>query len=173
MSSRCPPRESEKLKHDYGAVQLEGESGEESLTIRTTAGRTNTITRQQLCEIIEARQQEILEFARKAIEQHPYGQMVAAGLILTGGGAQLTNLAELGEEILGMPVRLGTPQNVITSEETANNLAFATAIGLLRFSLDKKDQEDCILGEVPSNGGGGFKEKLTRFFVSFFLRDGT
>ena len=155
------PREAEQLKRDYGCVRCEPERSEEAVSFRTTAGRVYTLTRQQLSEIIEARQQETLEFVHGELEQNRYGQMLAAGIILTGGGALLGNIAQLGEEILGMPVRIGAPQNIIASN-SAHNPRFTTAIGLLRFALDEHAQEGHIQSLVPENESLG--QKIAKLF---------
>ena len=155
------PREAEQLKRDYGCVCCEPERAEEAVSFRTTAGRIYTLTRHQLSEIIEARQQETLEFVRRELEQNRYGQMLAAGVIFTGGGALLGNIAKLGEEILEMPVRIGAPQNIIASN-SAHNPRFTTAIGLLRFALDEQAQEGHIQSPVPANES--LVDKISKLF---------
>jgi cell division protein FtsA len=158
------PREAERLKREYGCVCCPAEEADQTLAFRTTAGRTHSLTRQQLSQIIEARQQEIFEFVRRELEGHAYGRMLAAGLILTGGGAQLRNAAQLGEEMLGMPVRVGIPQDVIASD-AVQDPGYATAIGLLRFAMDEQAEAGHL--QTPAPVGTGILDKLSRIF-SFF-----
>ncbi len=155
------PREVEQLKEDYGRVCCPPEDADNTVTFRTTAGRSYTITQQQLSAIIEARQQEILEFVRLELERNHYGQMLAAGLIFTGGGTLLQNIVQLGEEVLGLPVRIGTPQNIISSE-AVQDPRFATAIGLLRFAMDEHAQEAGYI--QPFSSSETLLDKISRIF---------
>ena len=69
---------------------------------------------------------------RQTLVNTPYHDRLAAGIVLTGGGAALDQIAPLAEEVLGHHVRIGVPQDVI-APVTVNDPSYATAIGLLRF----------------------------------------
>jgi cell division protein FtsA len=155
------PREAEQLKQQYGYVGSRPEGADQSIGFNTTAGRPHTISHHQLKEIIEARQQEIFEFVREELAGNRFGQKLAAGLILTGGGSMLENVAQLGEEILGIPVRLGSPREVVGADGFEDP-QYATAIGLIRFAVDEEAQE-AALAPVPQPGRR-IMEKLTRIF---------
>jgi len=155
------PREAEQLKQQYGYVGNPADRADQTLTFNTTAGRPHTISQHQLKEIIEARQQEIFEFVRREMERNRCGRKLAAGIVLTGGGALLENVAQLGEEVLGMPVRVGAPQGIIASEALADP-HYATAIGLIRFAVDEEAQEASPAQPAPS--GRRFIDRLTRLF---------
>jgi cell division protein FtsA len=158
------PKNAEQLKREYGCVCCDSEEGEQSISFQTTAGRTRTQTRHQLSQIIEARQQEILEFVRQEIERTEVGQKLAAGMIFTGGGALLQNLPQLGEQVLGMPVRLGLPQDVLASE-SLQDPHYATAIGLLRFASEDHQEEAHISPVAPSTER--FRDRVFRLFSLF------
>jgi cell division protein FtsA len=155
------PREAEGLKREEGCVRCPAESADEAVSFSTTAGRPHTLVRHQLSAVIEARQQEILEFAAKEIKHSQQGHLISAGMVLTGGGALLGNLDKLGEEVLGMPVRIGSPQDVVALE--ASDPTFSTPVGLLRFATEQHDSPGSIL---PAGSGrrGGFFGRLTRIF---------
>ena len=124
-------REAEQLKTQC-AVRYDGEVGDDLLSFNMTSGRSNSMTRHQISEIIEARQRVILEYVGKAIEISPHAQILAAGLVLTGGGALIGDVDELAEEVLGLPVRLGIPQDIVAPRRCGILLAAAT--GLLRLA---------------------------------------
>ncbi len=155
------PREAEKLKREEGGVRCPAESADEEVSFSTTAGRPHTLLRHQLSAVIEARQQEILEFAAQEIQRTEFGHLITAGMVLTGGGSMLGNLDQLGEEILGMPVRIGSPQGVVALENS--DPTFSTAVGLLRFATDQHDSPGSILPSGPDRRGGFF-ERITRIF---------
>ena len=127
-----PIREAEQLKCRFGSVSCSGEDGDETVTYHTTAGRACTLTKQQVSMVIEARQREIFEYVRQALVNAPYNDRLAAGIVLTGGGASLNQIAPLAEEVLGHHVRIGVPQDVI-APVAVNDPSYATAIGLLSF----------------------------------------
>ena len=130
-----PIREAEQLKCRFGSVSCPGEDGDETVTYHTTAGRACTLTKQQVSMVIEARQREIFEYVRQALVNTPYNDRLAAGIVLTGGGAALEQIAPLAEEVFGHHVRIGVPQDVI-APIAINDPSYATAIGLLRFVAD-------------------------------------
>ncbi len=158
-------RNAEQLKREYGCVCCDSEEGEQSISFQTTAMRTRTQTRFQLSQIIEARQREIFEFVRQEVARSEVGQKLAAGMVITGGGALLQNLPQLGEQVLGMQVRIGLPQDV-TASEPIDDPHYATSIGLLRFAVDGH-QEEATGPANPPAVSEGLREKLARLF-SFF-----
>ena len=135
MVLNTSPREAEELKRNFGGVSTDAEEGGEPLTFETTAGRSHTIKREDLDAIIEARQQEMLEFVGREIESSGCGHLLATGLVFTGGGALLRNIDRFAEEILGLPVRIGVPSGII-APESVQTPEFATGVGLLRFACD-------------------------------------
>ena len=135
MVLNISPREAEQLKCEHGGVCTDEGDADEAITFRTTAGRSHTILREQLDAIIEARQQEILEFVGREIERSGQGHLLAAGMVFTGGGALLRNVDRLAEDVLGLPVRIGEPCEMIAAD-AMHGPACATGMGLLRFATE-------------------------------------
>jgi cell division protein FtsA len=160
MVLNISPREAEQLKCDHGGVCTDPEEADETITFRTTAGRSHTILREQLDAIIEARQQEILEFVAREIERSGCATQLSAGLVFTGGGALLRNVDRLGEEVLGLPVRLGEPCEMI-APDAVQSPAHATAVGLMRFATDSASELTPV--EIGS-GRGRFFDRVARLF---------
>jgi len=157
------PREAEKLKRDHGSVCCTAEDADQTVTFQTTAGRPHALVQQQLSAIIEARQEEILEFVSTRLEESIGSEILAAGMIFTGGGSLLANVDKLGEEVLGIPVRIGTPRGVLAAEsfEDPHN---TVAVGLLQFATDSHAS---LAGSVLQPGQGassGFLDKISRIF---------
>ncbi len=121
----------EELKVRHGTCDLDGIDAEETIAVTTMgddAGRT--VSRLQLCEIIEARMRETFEMIRGELETAGHG-ISPAGLVLTGGAAQLAGVAELGREVLRIPVRVAAPANVGGLVDHLLTPAYSTSIGLL------------------------------------------
>ena len=157
------PREAEELKREYGSVCCPPSEADQNVSFHTTAGRPHTIIQHQLSAIIEARQQEILEFVGRELEANCKEHMLAAGIILTGGGALLQNLDQLGEEVLGLPVRIGVPED-ISAPESVQSPECATAVGLLRFATDQAGDTPGEGILVPVQTGRSFIDKITGLF---------
>ena len=123
----------EELKIVHGTCDLRGVGEDEEISVSVLgeeAGRT--ISRLELCQIIEARMRETFEFLGAEMRSAGAG-MLPAGLILTGGASQLSGLAELGREVLQMPVRVVAPTGVSGLTDSILSPAYATAIGLLQW----------------------------------------
>ena len=159
-----PFREAEQLKRRFGSVSCPGEEGDQAVTYHTTAGRACSLTRQQVSAIIEARQREIFEYVRQALVNTPYNDRLSAGIVLTGGGAALEQIAPLAEEVLGHHVRIGVPQDVI-APATVSDPSYATAIGLLRFVANEQSATaESHDADRPRNGVAHALGKLFNFF---------
>ena len=123
----------EELKIVHGTCDLRGVGEDEQISVSVLgeeAGRS--ISRLELCQIIEARMRETFEFLGAEMRMAGAG-MLPAGLILTGGASQLSGLAELGREVLQMPVRVVAPTGVSGLTDSILSPAYATAIGLLQW----------------------------------------
>jgi cell division protein FtsA len=124
----------EELKVRHGTCDLRGLDQEDEAigvaVLGEDAGRT--VSRQELCGIIEARMRETFELLRTEMSRSGHG-MLPAGIILTGGGAQLAGTAELGREVLQMPVRVAAPSGIAGLIDTIQSPSYASAVGLLRW----------------------------------------
>jgi cell division protein FtsA len=72
-----------------------------------------------------------------------FEDIIAAGIVLTGGSSKMEGLIELAEEVFHAPVRLGVPQNVAGLSEVVCNPIYATGVGLLIFGQEHtRDQRN-------------------------------
>ncbi len=123
----------EELKIQHGTCDLRHVDPDEEIAVSVLgedAGRT--ISRLELCQIIEARMRESFEMLGHQMRASGAG-MLPAGLILTGGAAQLAGIAELGRDVLQMPVRVVAPTGVGGLTDSILTPAFSTSIGLLQW----------------------------------------
>ena len=122
----------EDVKVKHGSADLRNVQPEELLSVAVLGdGGGQTIQRRKLCEIIEARMGEIYVLIREEVRRSGHGGVLPAGVVLTGGGARISGAAELGRDVLEMPVRIGPPQGVGGLMDQLSNPGFATPIGLL------------------------------------------
>jgi cell division protein FtsA len=92
--------------------------------------------------------------------------MMPAGIILTGGAAQLAGTAELGREVLGMPVRIAAPSGIGGLVDTILNPGYSTAVGLLLWGAGELDSDEPMRYEsAPASGGlGRLRDALRSIF---------
>ena len=155
----------EELKVRHGTCDLRNVSDEEiSVSVLgEEAGRT--VSREELCQIIESRMRETFELLKAEMARSGHG-MLPAGIILTGGAAQLTGTAELGREVLQMPVRVSGPSGISGLIDTIGDPSYSTAVGLLRWGATQIAQGDPV-GYESAPGGGGLG-RLRSAFRSIF-----
>jgi cell division protein FtsA len=120
----------EELKVRHGTCDLRGIEEDDEISVAVLgedAGRT--VSRLEVCQIIEARMRETFELLRSEMNAAP--GMLPAGIILTGGAAQLAGVAELGRDVLGIPVRVAGPSGIGGLVDTLLTPTYSTAVGLL------------------------------------------
>lgn len=119
----------EQMKKRYGSVMPVYESKAETPAEISQDG--HGVSYQDLCDIIRARVEEVLRLILLELPSAEYQDLVPAGLVLTGGGANLSGIQALGREILHLPVRIGVPTGIYGITEALHDPAYATGVGLL------------------------------------------
>ncbi|HSL35030.1 MAG TPA: cell division protein FtsA [Candidatus Limnocylindrales bacterium] len=156
----------DELKIQHGTCNLAAVEEDEEISVSVLgedAGRT--IGRMEVCEIIEARMRETFELMRGEMNRAGSG-MLPAGIVLTGGGAQLAGAAELAREVLQTPVRIAGPQGIGGLVETILTPGFSTAVGLLQWGAGSlADGEPMRYESAPASGGlGRIRDALRSIF---------
>jgi cell division protein FtsA len=121
----------EEMKKKYGTVIPRNDENADNDAI---AQNGHNISYKGLRDIIVARMDELLRLIALELPNDEQKAIAPGGLVLTGGSSNLVGIDEFGKEILKMPVRIGTPQNVY-GDDRLNAPAFATALGLLLWGM--------------------------------------
>ena len=157
-------KQAELLKTKFGSAWPGENKDNEIVSIPGLRGREpKEITLKNLSKIIHARVQEIIEHVYLEIKNYGHetakGKLIA-GIVLTGGGAQLKHLRQLVEYITGMDARVGFPNEHLAgdSDEALSSPAYATAVGLLMEGLSKEFKEEAVLEEVIEDAGNAQEE---------------
>ncbi len=129
--------QAERLKCRFGMALVDLIEEDEEITIPGIGGRPEKrISRSTLAQIIQPRMEEILEIAAIEIKRSGYARHLAAGVVLTGGGALIPGTVELAADVLGMEARLGAPTGLsggMVAE--VSDPKFSTAVGLVLYGL--------------------------------------
>ncbi len=134
LGIRTPQDEAEKIKQMFGCALVDQVSPEEVIEVPSVGGRKpRDLSRQILCEIIEARVEEIFQLVRDEIHNTAYEDLLASGVVLTGGSSRLGGIVDTAEEVLGLPIRLGHPNGIGGLFDVVKSPAYATGVGLVRY----------------------------------------
>jgi cell division protein FtsA len=131
-----PHNTAEYLKMRYGSAIAEDpiDDGSDLIDIETlNVDEKQKISRTMLNDILQARAEQIVELIYNEIRRSGYEGMLPAGIVLTGGCAQLDRFDELMREMLGIPVRVGVPTNLTGLADALDSPPYATGVGLLRW----------------------------------------
>lgn len=126
--------QAERIKREYGCALETMILNDEVFMIPGIGGRKPMeISKRTLCQIIQPRMEEILEFAMIELKKSGYLRRLSAGVVLTGGGALLRGSAELAQSVLGMPVKIGIPAGFggAALAPEVESPVYATAVGLV------------------------------------------
>lgn len=136
---RAPYATAEEIKKKYGHARPNSIVPEELLDVAAFGQQARQqVSRRFLAEIIEARAEEMFELILKEVKRSGYDGLLPAGLVLCGGTADLSGIQELGQEALGMPVRVGAPRGLRGLVDVLNDPAYATSVGLLQWGLHQE-----------------------------------
>ncbi len=171
--------QAEQLKVKFGKAIADEASENEIVSIPGLRDRTpKEISLKNLAYIIEARMEEIVELVYAEIVRSGYANSLAAGIVITGGGAQLQNLVQLVEYITGMDTRIGYPNEHLGKSkiDAVKSPMYATTVGLVLAGYQSLDQrapqhyEEAPKNEIyskpvqqqknSSSNGGGLFQKL-------------
>jgi len=136
---RTPSHEAERIKQKYGCALASLVSKEETIEVPSVGGRNpRVLSRQILAEIIEPRLEEMFSLVRQEIVRAGFEDMIAAGIVLTGGSCMVEGAGELAEQVFHLPVRCGVPENIGGLIDVVKTPMYATAVGLVTSTLRSK-----------------------------------
>ena len=148
LGMRTPQQEAEQLKRIHGCALVENVDPQDLIEVPSVGGREpRPLSRQILCEIIEARVEEIFQLVKSEIRQTGYEDLLASGVVLTGGTSMLDSIADVAEEVLGLPIRCGVPSGVTGMVEEVNRPEFATGVGLVRYGSRNSGRRTPRMGD--------------------------
>ena len=137
---RTPMSDAETIKMRYGCALGDLVTSDETIEVPSVGGRRpRALKRELLTTIIEPRVEEMLALIGQHIQEACPLEGLASGIVLTGGVAVMDGIAELAEEVLGVPVRRGVPQGVGGLVDVVRNPRFATGVGLVLFGAQMAD----------------------------------
>ena len=167
VALRTPTQSAEDIKVKHGCALRQLADPREVVEVPGVDGREpRQLSCQALTEVIEDRVEEIYEFVQQELRRSGMESMIASGIVITGGAAQMRGMVELGEEIFHTPVRLGIPRYVEGLSEVVGNPRYATGIGLLLMA--KQQVEKQMVNHLQSGSLGRLFERMKAWFSGNF-----
>ena len=133
---RLPVAQAEEIKLQQGYAIRAEIGAEDYFSVRPFGeDKAVNINRQELAHIIEARVEEIFELSLQEIKRSGYDGLLPAGMVLTGGTSALPAIRDLASDVLGIPVRIAQPENIVGMVDQLHSPAYSTSVGLLRWAI--------------------------------------
>ncbi len=137
---RCPYHSAEEAKLIYGHALPSAVDDDAVIEIEAFgAERQRRFPRRLVCEVLQARCEEILELIVAEVRKATDTGLISAGLVLAGGTSRLPGLDLLAEQVTGLPARVGVPGRIFGLVDELYDPAFATSVGLLQWAVGAQD----------------------------------
>ena len=137
VSMRTPKQYAEDIKIRYACALSQLANADETIEVPSVGDRPpRRLARQTLAEIVEPRYEELFSLIREELRRSGFEELIAAGVVITGGTSKMEGAVELAEEVFHMPVRLGVPQHVEGLADVVRNPIHATGVGLLLYGRE-------------------------------------
>ncbi|MCO5114092.1 MAG: cell division protein FtsA [Bdellovibrionaceae bacterium] len=158
---RTSPVEAEKIKKEFGHCLPQSSELEETFEVPGVGdGSLRTISRRNLCEIVEPRAEEAFKILFDHLDHCGLTRKMNAGVVLTGGGSQLKGFVELGKYHYDLPIRRGIPNINSSIKETICTSEMSAAVGLLLYGYEQLDKKEIAQRKNSSSAsatsGGSF-----------------
>lgn len=145
----------EEMKKKYASLVPSEEAGDQDTSI---SGDGHNVSARDLSDIVYARMEELIRLIVLELPRNDYARVIPAGIVLTGGTANIPGIAEMAAQVTRLPVRIGMP---VSLYGVSNNMlagpAYATSVGLL---LWKMRNEGAVKWPTQQTTG------MRRFFTS-------
>ena len=167
VAFRTPTQSAEDIKVKYGCALRQLADSRETVEVPGVDGREpRQLSVQTLAEVLEPRVVGLYEMVLNELRRSGMEEMIASGIVITGGSAMMRGMVELGEEIFHMPVRMGLPRYVGGLSEVVGNPRYATGVGLVL--MGKQQLERHLTGQMESGSFGRMMEKMKSWFQGNF-----
>jgi len=164
VALRTPTQNAEDLKIKHACALTQMADIGDMVHVPSVGDRpAKQLSRKTLAEVVEPRYEELFMLIQAEIKRSGFEDMIASGIVLTGGSSMVPGSVDLAEEIFHMPVRLGVPQHIKGLTDTVSSPSFSTGVGLLQYGC----QQEMIHKEGYFNDATNFSGILDRMRAWF------
>lgn len=153
VAMRTPTQYAEEIKIKYACALRQLANHDDTIEVPSVGDREpRRLSRQTLAEVVEPRYEELLTLVHAELRRSGFEDLVAAGVVLTGGSSKMEGVVDLAEEVFHMPVRLGLPQHITGLVDVVRNPIHATGVGLLLFGHKSQQMGEASMFNESSMG---------------------
>ena len=139
VALKIPHNEAERIKINHGSVLKERLNDNSHITVHGISGtKPREVSLYDISQVLEARAEELFSVIKDQVKDKGLGDLITGGYIITGGGALVKDLAELGEYILEKPTKIGYPRPIGGMTSVMQDPKFSTVLGLLLEAKQEK-----------------------------------
>lgn len=166
VALRTPTQSAEAIKLKHACAVAELASDDEVIEVPSVGERPGRrLSERALAEVVSPRYEELFTLVRAELRRSGFEELVAAGVVLTGGAANVKAGCELAEGVFRMPVRMGAPQCIRGLHDVVNNPIYATGVGLLLYGLQ---QHEARADGLSSSNMKGLWSRMKQWFQGNF-----
>ena len=167
MALRTPTKDAEEIKIAHGCALRQLADANQLVEVPGVGDRgPRQMSRHTLAEVIEPRVEELFSLIQAELRRSGFEELMASGIVLTGGTSAMMGMLELGEEIFHMPVRVGVPNYRGGLSDVVRNPRFATGMGLLLSGFEQHQKERVSRANITSFSQ--LVERMKNWFKSAF-----
>ncbi|MYF51022.1 MAG: cell division protein FtsA [Gammaproteobacteria bacterium] len=162
MALRTPTPNAEEIKIRYGRALSQLARADQMIEVPGAGDRPpRELSQQTLAEVVEPRYDELFGLIQAELRRSGFEELIAAGVVLTGGASQMDGVIELAEEIFHMPVSLGKPKAVSGLKDIVRNPVHATGVGLMLYGMEQRRSA----AGAGQGAGGGRMSRLRKWLA--------
>lgn len=164
MALRTPTASAEEIKIKYACALTQLARADEKILVPGVGDKPpRELSRQALAEVVEPRYDELFALIQAELRRSGFEDLLAAGIVLTGGSSKMEGVVELAEEIFHMPVSLGMPHNIKGHDDIVRNPIYATCVGLVLYGK-QREESGAKTALKKASGFGRFRKWISENF---------
>ena len=168
MALRTPTKSAELIKIKYGCALPELADPNLMIDVSSVNERAGRqISSKALADVVSARYEELFLLVRNELRRSGFEDVIAAGIVLTGGASRVTGALELADVCFETPVRHGTVQHIAGLANITSDPGLATGVGLLLHGF-KQQYESGYHVPVSSDSADGVWSRMKQWFHGNF-----
>ncbi|MEC7274886.1 MAG: cell division protein FtsA [Bdellovibrionota bacterium] len=168
VALKIPHAEAERIKINHGSVLAETLNQNSHITVQGISGtKAREVQLSYVANVLGARADELFTLIKEQIQEKELNDEITGGIVLTGGGALIKGLPELGEYIMERPTKIGYPAPFGGMTNIMQNPKYSTVLGLLlesnttkskNTSINQNSKEADLMGRLGDSLRSVFKE---------------
>ena len=151
-------QEAERVKIHHGSVLAEELNQSAHISVQGLPGtKPREVALSTVAKVLGARAEELFDIIKQQVEEKGLSEEITGGFVLTGGGAMIKGLPELGDYILSRPTKIGYPNSFGGMTRIMQDPKYSTVLGLLLESSKINPIDHTISHQTQKQSGRDFQ----------------